>query len=360
MVSITLKNVTKRFGDVIALDDLNLRVEQGELFFLLGPSGCGKTTLLRTIAGFYAPDFGHLYFDENDVTTRPPHKRQSAMVFQSYALWPHMNVGQNVAFGVQQKRLPRGIVEERVKKALRTVKMEEYASRKIHQLSGGQQQRVALARALVVEPRCLLLDEPLSNLDSQLRQEMRGEIRRICKEAGLTTIYVTHDQKEALSIADRMAILENGDLTQVGTPQEIYRMPVTRSVASFIGETNFIPGRLLEPMKQAGYWAVETKVGTFVGRVSQKRWKPKYSDRITISVRPECFEITKYPPRQNFVKGRIVNQIYLGEVVQYELAIEDLSTPLKISEINPKQLEGPSENVYFAEARPEDVIILQR
>ncbi len=360
MVAITLTNVTKRFGEVIALDNLDLRIEKGELFFLLGPSGCGKTTLLRSIAGFYTPDEGSLYFDDQDVTHLPPHKRRTAMVFQSYALWPHMTVGQNVAYGLQQKKLPRGIVEERVKKALRGVKMEDFAARRINQLSGGQQQRVALARALIVEPDCLLLDEPLSNLDAKLRVEMRSEIRRICKESGLTSVYVTHDQKEALSIADRVAVLENGDFAQIGTPQEVYRDPVSRAVASFIGEANFILGRLVEQLNRHGFWTVETKIGNLQGRISHKRWKPKYNDRVTLSIRPESLRLTKQQPAGNFLKGHITGRTYLGDIAQYQLSVEDLPNPIQVSEMNPRQLEGASDKVFYAEVQPEDVVLLQR
>ncbi|MEM7014667.1 MAG: ABC transporter ATP-binding protein [Verrucomicrobiota bacterium] len=360
MVSITLKNVSKRFGDVIALDNLSLTIEKGELFFLLGPSGCGKTTLLRTIACFYNPEAGHLMFDQDDVTYRPPHKRNTAMVFQSYALWPHMNVAQNVAFGLQQKKLPRGIIHERVQKALRSVKMEAYAGRNINQLSGGQQQRIALARALVTEPRALLLDEPLSNLDAQLRLEMRTEIRRICKESGLTAVYVTHDQKEALSIADRIAVLDEGEYAQIGTPVEIYREPISKAVASFIGETNFIPGRLTEPAKLAGSWVVETKIGMFEGRIAAKRWKPKYSDRVTISVRPESLVFQDKRTDRNCIEGRINGSTYLGETAQYELAAEGLGHAVNVSEFNPVELRAASDRTCFAVAHPDDVVILQR
>ncbi|MEO0446805.1 MAG: ABC transporter ATP-binding protein [Verrucomicrobiota bacterium] len=359
MVSITLSGVTKRFGSVTALNNLDLQIEKGEMFFLLGSSGCGKTTLLRSIAGFYIPDSGNLYFDDEDVTHRAPHKRNTAMVFQSYALWPHMSVAQNVSFGLQQRGLPRGITEGRAKKALRLVQMQDYANRRINQLSGGQQQRVALARALVVEPACLLLDEPLSNLDAQLRLEMRTEIRRICKEAGLTTVYVTHDQKEALSVADRMAILDGGNIAQVGTPQEVYRNPVTRGIASFIGETNFLPGRLIEPARTHGYWAVETSSGIFEGRISHQNWKPRYNDRVVLSVRPEGWILTEAQPDMNFIRGRISGRTYLGETLQYELAVEEQSNPVRITEVNPRLLEAPTSRVFYAEASPEDVIILQ-
>jgi len=205
MISIRIEKVTKRFGAVTALHELDLSIEQGELFFLLGPSGCGKTTLLRCLAGFYTPDEGRVLFGDEDVTHLAPYKRNTGMMFQSYALWPHMTVAENVAFGLEERRLPRAEIEAKVAEALESVHMADYAGRKPNQLSGGQQQRVALARALVIRPRCLLLDEPLSNLDAKLRLEVRMEIRRVCKEFKLTTVYVTHDQKEALSISDRMA-----------------------------------------------------------------------------------------------------------------------------------------------------------
>ncbi len=273
MISITIENLVKRFGEHIALAGITLRIEAGEIFFLLGPSGCGKTTLLRTIAGFYAPDAGRILFGDEDVTTVPPHKRNTAMMFQSYALWPHMTVARNVAFGLEERRVPSQEIDRRVKQALSSVRMEDYADRKIAQLSGGQQQRVALARALVIRPRALLLDEPLSNLDAKLRLEMRAEIRRVCKESGLTAIYVTHDQKEALSISDRMAILESGKIAQIGRPEEVYRRPQSRIIADFIGETNFIPGKIASSNSETTI--VDTAIGTFEGVVSDPAWKPR-------------------------------------------------------------------------------------
>jgi iron(III) transport system ATP-binding protein len=236
--------------------------------------------------------------------------------------------------------------------------MDAFATRKINQLSGGQQQRVALARALVVEPACLLLDEPLSNLDAQLRLEMRTEIRRICKEAGLTTIYVTHDQKEALSVADRMAVLENGDIAQIGTPQEVYRDPVSRSVAHFIGESNFLSGRIIEPAKRLGYWSVETNSGTFEGRITDPVWKPNYNDRVSLLIRPECISMVAQRPLTNYVQGKIIRSSYLGELVQYWMDVDGLSSPIQISCLNPRHVEEASDKTYFAEVRPEDVVIL--
>ena len=237
---------------------------------MLGPSGCGKTTLLRTIAGFYAPDAGRILFGEEDVTSVPPHKRNIAMMFQSYALWPHLTVAGNVAFGLEERRISSKEIQRRVQEALTSVKMEAYADRKIAQLSGGQQQRVALARALVIRPRALLLDEPLSNLDAKLRLEMRSEIRRVCKESGLTAIYVTHDQKEALSISDRMAILESGKIAQIGRPEDVYRRPQSRIIADFIGETNFNPGTIASLNEDTAM--VDTGIGRFEGIVSDTAW----------------------------------------------------------------------------------------
>src|ERR1700761_6924899 len=241
----TIENLSKNFGGFLALDRIGLTIGTGELFFLLGPSGCGKTTLLRHIAGFYQPDQGRILFDGKDVTRIPPHLRNTGMVFQNYALWPHLTVEKNVAFGLEERRRPRAEIDQRVIEALSAVRLEDLGRRKIHELSGGQQQRVALARALVVRPSCLLLDEPLSNLDSKLRLEMRQEIRRICREFQLTSVYVTHDQQEALSIADRIAVLNAGKLLQVGAPAELYRHPRNRFVAEFIGEGNFLTGRIV-------------------------------------------------------------------------------------------------------------------
>ncbi|HXE52100.1 MAG TPA: ABC transporter ATP-binding protein, partial [Tepidisphaeraceae bacterium] len=231
MISIRIERLSKRFGDTIALDDINLSVAAGELFFLLGPSGCGKSTLLRLIAGLYQPTSGRIFFNHRDVTPLPTEQRNAVMVFQSYALWPHMTVRENIQFGLNVRGLSRQQQTQRASEALRLVQLEPLAGRKPNQLSGGQQQRVALARALAVRPDCLLLDEPLSNLDAKLRHEMRSEIRRICKEQGLTTIYVTHDQAEALSVADRIAVMEAGRVVQVGAPADLYQNPRSSFVA---------------------------------------------------------------------------------------------------------------------------------
>ncbi len=316
MVPVTLERLTKRFGATVALDAIDLSIAAGEIFFLLGPSGCGKTTLLRSIAGFYLPDEGRILFGSEDVTHLPPHRRNTGMMFQSYALWPHLSVAENVAFGLEERRLPRAEITARVAEALGSVQMAAYADRRVHQLSGGQQQRVALARALVIRPRCLLLDEPLSNLDAKLRLEMRGEIRRICREANLTAIYVTHDQKEALSIADRMAILEGGRIRQAGTPGEVYRHPVSPFVAEFMGETNFIPGHVLD--SAGGSVRIETALGIFTSASEAAAWAA--AQNVTLSIRPESWTLSTAAPAGNSVAGRLRDRSYLGEMAQYQFA----------------------------------------
>jgi iron(III) transport system ATP-binding protein len=357
MISITLENLVKKFGAAVALDDVSLRVQPGELFFLLGPSGCGKTTLLRCIAGFYAPESGRILFDQEDVTKLPPHKRNTGMMFQSYALWPHLTVAKNVAFGLEERKIPAAETKRRVAEALESVQMSPYADRRIAQLSGGQQQRVALARALVIRPRCLLLDEPLSNLDAKLRLEMRAEIRRVCKEFGLTAIYVTHDQKEALSISDRMAILDGGRIAQVGTPEDVYRKPRTKTVADFIGETNFLPGKIHST--SPGCAVVETAgAGLFKGLVGDPNWLPEAGEDVTVSVRPESWVLCEEPEPANCLRGRIGESIYLGEVAQYQFFTD--GTKLKIFELNPRLSARTSARDLFAVAQPEDVVVLRK
>lgn len=355
MISIQVKQLTKQFGSVVALHGLDLTINPGELFFLLGPSGCGKTTLLRSLAGFYIPEKGQILFGTEDVTRLEPHKRNTGMMFQSYALWPHMTVAQNVAFGLEERKVPVAEIKKRVSDALSSVRMDQYADRKPNQLSGGQQQRVALARALVIRPRCLLLDEPLSNLDAKLRLEMRTEIRRVCKEFQLTTVYVTHDQKEALSIADRMAILDHGHILQVGTPRDVYKRPTRKIVANFIGETDFLPGKVLGIV--GNHVTVETAVGRFDGVFGDPTCVPEVGAEVTVSIRPECWELHRHPQERNVVRGRIGESIYLGEVAQYEF-ITPGGTHLKIFERNPRFVDGANRGELFATVEPEDVVVL--
>ncbi len=354
MISIRIQQLTKRFGTVTALQRLDLAIEPGELFFLLGPSGCGKTTLLRSLAGFYVPEEGAIFFGDEDVTRLAPHKRNTGMMFQSYALWPHMTVAENVAFGLEERKVAKAEIKRRVGEALESVRMGAYADRRPNQLSGGQQQRVALARALVIRPRCLLLDEPLSNLDARLRLEMRTEIRRVCKEFKLTTVYVTHDQKEALSISDRMAILDQGRVLQVGSPREVYRRPRSKTVANFIGETDFVPGTVVSV--DAGRAVVDTALGRFEGVLGDPAARPGPGAAVTLSVRPECWVLSREAPGRNAVKGRIGEAVYLGEIAQYELIAG--GQQLKILELNPRFIDQSARGEVFARAEPEDVVVL--
>jgi iron(III) transport system ATP-binding protein len=355
MISITIQGFSKRFGSTTALDRIDLKIDAGEIFFLLGPSGCGKTTLLRSIAGFYLPDAGRILFDEEDVSNVPPHLRNTGMMFQSYALWPHLTVAGNIAFGLEERRIAKAEITRRVEEALASVHLEGLGDRRIPQLSGGQQQRVALARALVIRPRCLLLDEPLSNLDAKLRLEMRGEIRRICREAGLTAVYVTHDQKEALSIADRMAVLHGGRLLQVGDPSTVYRRPESRFVADFMGETNFLEGRIASLSGNEA--TVETPLGPFLAQVSSSNWAP--GSPVTLSIRPESWKLSETSSSSNTVSGRISDRIYLGELAQYAFTPAATSAaPLKVLELNPRFVHEDANKDFYATVSAEDVVVL--
>jgi iron(III) transport system ATP-binding protein len=333
-----------------AVSGIDLEVSPGELFFLLGPSGCGKTTLLRMIAGFIDPTEGRILFGTGDnktidVTHTPPEQRDTGMVFQSYALWPHMTIGENVGFGLDVRKASAKERESRVRDALASVKMEHLASRRPTQLSGGQQQRVALARALVIKPRVLLLDEPLSNLDAKLRIELRSEIRRICKEAGMTGVYVTHDQKEALSMADRIAVMRAGRIEQVGTPRELYRKPSTRFVAEFMGEANFLD--CVVKSKGALDWAgLIVELDSASGEVGTKQ---------TLSVRPEA---TRLVPRgtSQAINATIEDVVYLGEVAQVRLRLPN-GQQLVASALNPGELNrGDELGVVIP---PQDLTILR-
>ncbi len=360
MISIQISQLTKRFGSTTALHGLDLVIEAGELFFLLGPSGCGKTTLLRSIAGFYIPEAGSIRFGDEDVTRLEPHKRNTGMMFQSYALWPHLTVAENVAFGLVERKVAKAEIAQRVREALASVRMETYAERKPNQLSGGQQQRVALARALVIRPRCLLLDEPLSNLDAKLRLEMRTEIRRVCKEFKLTTVYVTHDQKEALSIADRMAILDGGHILQVGSPREVYGRPVCKTVAHFIGETDFIEGVLVA--RRGREAEVDTPIGRFVGVLGDAASNPAAGAAVAVSIRPECWTLREQGDAVNSVRGRIGEAIYLGEVAQYAFltTVGGAARSLKVYELNPREISTASSSDLHAVVAARDVVVLER
>ena len=353
MEAIFAKSIVKDFGEVRALDGVSIGIEPGELFFLLGGSGCGKTTLLRCIAGLEKPTSGTIFFEGEDVTALPTHKREAAMVFQSYALWPHMTVGQNIAFGLEERKVARHEIEERVNEALRMVQMPGFEERGIDQMSGGQQQRVSLARALVVKPKCLLLDEPLSNLDAQLRLEMRSEIRRIVKENGLTGVDVTHDQSEALSMADRLAVMNDGHVKQIGAPEDVYRNPTSSYVASFIGETNLLRASV-KGKEEGGQIVVDTAAGVFGGRLTVTDWTPREGDEVLVSVRPEAIRIAEVGEGR---QGEILETTYLGDVIQYRVRTP-AGVEVDISEMNPQRVLARGTGVAF-DLQPEDVVILR-
>ncbi|PYI81408.1 MAG: spermidine/putrescine ABC transporter ATP-binding protein [Verrucomicrobia bacterium] len=346
---ITINNLTKKFGQTFALKDVTLDIVSQELFFLLGPSGCGKTTLLRVIAGFYEPDEGDLLFGGRSMRSVPPHRRNTGLVFQNYALWPHMTVAQNVAYGLEVRAVDLEERKRRVAETLTIVQMDPYAHRTPNQLSGGQQQRVALARALVIKPDVLLLDEPLSNLDAKLRLEMREEIRRIHAQTRITTVYVTHDQKEALSLADRIAVMRDGRIVQIGDPRSIYRAPVNRFVADFIGETNWLAAEVRS--SSANGLVLTTAAGTF--RASPQPGRHS-GEKVWLGFRPEAVKIGAN--EVNSFQTTIRHVSYLGEIEQYSLASESGTTIIAL-EPNPLEIRrvGSPLTVHL---RPEDALVL--
>lgn len=347
---VSIHKLVKKFGEVTALKEISLEIHSQELFFLLGPSGCGKTTLLRTVAGFYQPDGGQLLFGDKPMAGVPPHQRNTGMVFQNYALWPHMTVAQNVAYGLEVRAVDEAEKKKRVLDALEIVRMGQYAERTPDKLSGGQQQRVALARALVIKPDVLLLDEPLSNLDAKLRLEMREEIRRIHAQTRITTIYVTHDQKEALSLASRMAVLRDGLIEQIGDPRTIYRNPVNRFVADFIGETNWLEAEVTASTAEG--LTLKTAGGVFLAP-ADSQWER--GARLLLGFRPESVEIGEHVV--NAVTGIIVHVCYLGETEQYELELPG-GKRIKAFEQNPLHIRqvGTPLRVFI---RPQNLLVLR-
>jgi iron(III) transport system ATP-binding protein len=345
-----LVNVTKVFpgrggeGEVTAVDNVSIDIEKGELVTLLGPSGCGKTTNLRMIAGFEFPTAGEIYLDGKTVSDLPPHKRDMSMVFQSYAIFPHLSVYENVAYGLKAQRLPKKEIEQRVPKTLDLVELGGYENRAPHQLSGGQQQRVALARALIMEPKVLLMDEPLSNLDAKLREQMRGEIRRIQKMLGITSVYVTHDQVEAMTISDRVVVMNEGRIDQVGTPTEIYRHPQTRFIADFIGRANFITG--IVKSQQDGQLDVDFFGHTMTVHAAESQYAT--GAEVTVVVRPEMMELN---PSVAHVEGVVRTASYLGNVTEYE--VEVAGQILALVESDPRHITihqpGEAVQVRFLE-----------
>jgi iron(III) transport system ATP-binding protein len=347
---LTLENITKVFpphgssAEVTAVRDANLEIDKGELVTLLGPSGCGKTTTLRMIAGFEFPTQGKIILDGQEINALPPHKREMSMVFQSYAIFPHLNVFENIAYGLNVQRLSRAVIKARVDKVLELVHLEGYGDRAPTQLSGGQQQRVALARALIMEPKVLLMDEPLSNLDAKLREEMRTEIRRIQKELNITSVYVTHDQIEAMTLSDRIVVMNQGIIEQIGNPVEIYRFPNSRFVADFIGRANFIPGEV-----QARHGSnLTVKAFGEVIELTDIRRDFEQQQAVTLIIRPEMIRIKK---TGELFQGVIRRAVYLGDVIEYDVEVSgQLLTGLETDPYVMKPFpEGEQVTVGFAE-----------
>ncbi len=351
MIPIITDQLTKSYGQTHAVDHADVRIEAGELFFLLGPSGCGKTTLLRMIAGLLEPTSGRLLFGDQDVTKLSSGKRNCAMVFQNYALWPHMTIRQNVGFGLDAKKTPPGEKKQRVDQIMKTVQIDHLADRKPGQLSGGQQQRVALARALVVNPDVLLLDEPLSNLDAKLRFEMRAGIRDVCKTTKTTSVYVTHDQEEALSMADRIAVMDKGKIIQCGPPEEVYDRPVNHFVADFLGSANFVQGTVLESGQDG------TTVSTPLGNLRAGMNGHKKDDTVTCMIRPERIRLLDGSEQAvNTLDADHAQTIFRGGGVTHSFSFEN-GLQLQVDETrrNAHRIQTPTVRLGFG---PEDLVVL--
>ncbi|MCI9550625.1 MAG: ABC transporter ATP-binding protein [Oscillospiraceae bacterium] len=308
--AVIIKNAVKRYGDFTAVNGISLNIEQGEFFTLLGPSGCGKTTLLRMIAGFNTVDGGEICFDEQVINTLPAHKRDIGMVFQNYAIFPHLNVADNVAYGLKARKVPKEQIIPRVDEALKMVQIDQLKARQPNELSGGQQQRVALARAFVIEPGVLLMDEPLSNLDAKLRVQMRTTIKKLQRRLGITTVYVTHDQEEALAISDRIAVMNQGNIMQIGKPEEIYRKPANPFVANFIGVSNFIDCTV------DGQDPASATVHLHDGHSFQMPLRKPYSGEVILSARPEQLFFS-----EQGLPGKVNMSTFLGDFIQYEVEL---------------------------------------
>lgn len=320
-----VKHFRTKYGVVTAVDHVSFGIDKGELVTLLGPSGCGKTTTLRCIAGLERPDSGDVLIDGRPMFGQgfvPPSRRNIGMVFQNYAVWPHMTVAANVAYGLKIAKVPRALRMQRVREVLELVGLAGLEERYPAQLSGGQQQRVALARALVRQPKVLLLDEPLSNLDAKLREKMRFEIRRIVKQLGITAVYVTHDQAEAMVLSDRIAVMESGRIVQMGSPTEIYHRPATRFVADFIGTTNILEGRVEQVNKEQGLVSVITEIGRTLCRLPNPIPVPTDTS-VCLSVRPEDVEVLTHcsEPQTNTYQGRVVERAYLGHLLYLFISV---------------------------------------
>jgi putative spermidine/putrescine transport system ATP-binding protein len=335
MSFLSLSGVKKQFGSFTAVEDFTLHAEKGEFVSFLGPSGCGKTTTLRMIAGFEQPTVGQIVVNGEDITYQPPNRRNVGMVFQAYALFPNMTVAQNIGFGMKVRHRPKKEIEKRVGELLALIHLEDRGGRYPYQLSGGQQQRVALARALAIEPQLLLLDEPLSALDAKIRIALRAEIRQIQRQLGITTVYVTHDQEEALSLSDRIVVMNEGRIEQVGTPFEVYNFPTTSFVASFVGTLNSLPGRVIDaPTGRLAVGGGEIRSATPVTRVN--------GDQVLIAIRPEMISLGEGGEGENQLPAFIDDVSFLGAVVRIRVRLADGSSTLHVDTFNNPHLAVPS------------------
>jgi len=353
MASVELQDVVKHYGDASVVNRVSLSVQDGEFLTLLGPSGCGKTTCLRMVAGFVTPDSGSIRIAGQDVTRVPAYRRDTGMVFQQYALFPHLSVAQNLAFGLQLRKIRRQDIRHRVDDALERIRLPGYGHRYPDELSGGQKQRVALARALILSPRVLLLDEPLGALDQKLREELQQEIKRIQKEVGVTTIFVTHDQNEALSLSDRVVVMRHGGIVQIGSPKTLYDRPVDHYVASFIGKINFLPVRAQRDTAQGG-WFVNRPGHTTQWRVlTNTEYQPGQDQLSLLALRPERIELGAGLPNQ--IMGRVEQVTYAGDGWLLDVrADDDLRIVVKVHN---RSTPVSGENVTLS-WRHEDAVLL--
>jgi len=356
---VKLEGISKRYGEQWVVRDVDLHIGRGEFFTFLGPSGCGKTTLLRMIAGFVTADRGVILLDDEAVQAIPPWQRDVGMVFQNYALWPHLSVFENVAFGLRERKIARQQIPERVKAALAQVDLAGVENRRPSQLSGGQQQRVALARTLVIQPRVLLLDEPLSNLDAKLRIEMRLELQKLQRELGLTTIYVTHDQEEALSMSTRIAVIDRGRIIQQGAPREIYERPAHPFVAGFVGHSNLISATVLQRMDSCVELEVENHC-IIRAALSDCAATLRAGERAVFSIRPEAIRLVDgndTAESGNRLQGKIISSAYQGSFVEYEIVAHRQTFKARVANPKDKRLFSPAESVTLLFS-PQDVVLV--
>ena len=335
MTFLELQGIQKRFGDVFAVEDFNLAAERGEFVSFLGPSGCGKTTTLRMIAGFEQPTAGSIVVDGADISRKPPNQRNVGMVFQSYALFPNMTVAGNIGFGLKVRRVPKDNIRRKVDELLKLINLPDKGNRYPYQLSGGQQQRVALARALAIEPQVLLLDEPLSALDAKIRVALRKEIRSIQRQLGITTVYVTHDQEEALSLSDRVVVMSEGRIEQIGTPAEIYNFPATPFVASFVGTLNLIAATVVDAA--SGRLAIEGQEIRAAKPVTEGR----NGGTVTLALRPESIELGE-AGGSNRLRGSVEDVSFLGSIVRIRIRLSPDGTTISLDTFNDPHLTPPA------------------